>query len=167
MTSPSTRSATRPASRRSAWWSGARAGTCSSRSRPSIPRGAHRLPTGGIDRDEPILEALIRETLEETGLHLQARRFLAALTYHDGPAGPPVFHTFAFLLDDPTGAPITPLDEHEQIEEYIEVPVSELPAVADRLERIPPDRGPGIPNWDAWGRFRSHVHRAVHQALTR
>ena len=131
------------------------------------PRGAHRLPTGGIDRDEPILEALIRETLEETGLHLEARRFLATLTYHDGPAGPPVFHTFAFLLDDPTGAPITPLDEHEQIESYMEVPVNELLAVADRLERIPPDGGPGIPNWDAWGRFRSHVHRAVHQALTR
>ena len=130
------------------------------------PRGAYRLPTGGIDRDEPILEALIRETLEETGLHLEARRFLAALSYLDGPAGPPVFHSFAFLLDDPTGALITPLDEHEQIESYVEVPVRELPLVADRLGRIPPDGGPGIPNWDAWGRFRSHMHRAVHEALT-
>ena len=131
------------------------------------PRGAYRLPTGGIDRDEPILEALARETLEETGLHLEARRFLAALSYLDGPAGPSVFHSFAFLLDDPTGAPITPLDEHEQIESYIEVPVRELPAVADRLARIAPEGGPGIANWDAWGRFRSHVHRAVHDALTR
>ena len=129
------------------------------------PRGAYRLPTGGIDRDEPILEALLRETLEETGLHLDALRFLAALTYLDGPAGPPVFHSFAFLLDDPTGAPITPLDEHEQIESYIEVPVRELPEVADRLAHIPPDGGPGIANWDAWGRFRSHVHRAVFEAL--
>src|SRR5258707_14636393 len=83
------------------------------------PRGAFRLPTGGIDRDEPILEALIRETLEETGLRLEAQRFLARLTYLDGPGGPPVFHSFAFLLDDPSGAPIVPLDEHEQLESYI------------------------------------------------
>jgi NAD+ diphosphatase len=130
------------------------------------PRGAYRLPTGGIDRDEPILDAALRETREETGLMVEVRRFLAALTYRDGPNGAPVFHTFAFLLDDPSGAPVTPLDEHEQIESYREVPVSELPRVAEQLERIPPDGAPGIPNWDAWGRFRAHAHRAVHEALT-
>jgi NUDIX domain. len=130
------------------------------------PRGAYRLPTGGIDQDEPILAAVVRETREETGLTLDATRFLAALTYRDRPAGPPVFHTFAFLLSDPSGAPVTPLDEHEQIESYIEVPVGSLPQVADRLERISPDGAPGIPNWDAWGRFRAHAHRAVYEALT-
>lgn len=129
------------------------------------PRGAYRLPTGGIDRDEPILDAALRETREETGLELDVSRFLAALTYHDGAGGPPVFHTFAFLLDDPSGAPVRALDEQEQIESYVEVPVSELPAVADRLSRIAPDGASGIPNWDAWGRFRAHAHRAVHEAL--
>ena len=129
------------------------------------PRGAYRLPTGGIDKDEPILDAVLRETLEETGLAVDVRRFLAALTYRDGPSGPPVFHTFAFLLDDPSGAPATPLDAAEQIESYVEVPVSELPQVAERLERIPAGGAPGIPNWDAWGRFRAHAHRAVHEAL--
>lgn len=131
------------------------------------PRGAYRLPTGGIDKDEPIHEAVIRETLEETGLALEARRFLAALTYLDGPAGPPVFHSFAFLLDDPTGAPVTPLDEDEQIESYIEIPVAELPRVAERLDQIPPNGAQGIRKWDAWGRFRAHAHRAVHEALSR
>jgi len=129
------------------------------------PRGAYRLPTGGIHRDEPILDAVIRETHEETALEPEPRRFLAALTYTDGPSGPPVFHTFAFLLDDPTGAPVRPLDEHEQIESYIELPVAELPQVADRLERLPPDGAPGIGNWDGWGRFRAQVHRVVHEAL--
>jgi 8-oxo-dGTP pyrophosphatase MutT (NUDIX family) len=129
------------------------------------PRGAYRLPTGGIDKGEPILAALIRETKEETGLEPEPRRFLAALTYRDGASGPPVFHTFAFLLDDTTGAPVRPLDENERIESYIEVPVGELPRVAERLERIPADGAPGIPNWDAWGRFRAHVHRVVHEAL--
>jgi 8-oxo-dGTP pyrophosphatase MutT (NUDIX family) len=130
------------------------------------PRGAYRLPTGGIDKDEPILDAVLRETLEETGLIVEVRRFLAALTYRDGAGGPPVFHTFAFLLDDPSGAPVRPLDLHEQIESYREVAVAELPRVAERLDRIPPDGAPGIPNWDAWGRFRAHAHRAVHEALT-
>ena len=44
------------------------------------PRGAFRLPTGGIDRDEPILDAVLRETHEETGLTVEVRRFLSALT---------------------------------------------------------------------------------------
>lgn len=129
------------------------------------PRAAYRLPTGGIDRDEPILDAVVRETHEETGLTVEVRRFLAALTYRDGPTGPPVFHTFAFLLDDPSGAPVIALDEHEQIESYREVPVSELTAVAERLDRIPADGAAGIANWDAWGRFRAHAHRIVHEAL--
>jgi NAD+ diphosphatase len=129
------------------------------------PRAAYRLPTGGIDKDEPILEAVRRETREETGLVLEPQRFLAALTYLDGPGGPPVFHSFAFLLEDHGGAPVVPLDLHEQIESYIEVPITELPAVADRLADIAPDGAPGIANWDAWGRFRSHIHRAVFEAL--
>jgi 8-oxo-dGTP pyrophosphatase MutT (NUDIX family) len=129
------------------------------------PRGAYRLPTGGIDRDEPILDAVVRETHEETGLRPAVERFLAALTYHDGPGGPPVFHTFAFLLDDRTDDPVRPLDEHEQLEDAREVPVAELPAVADRLARIAPDAAPGPATWDAWGRFRSHIHRAVFEAL--
>jgi 8-oxo-dGTP pyrophosphatase MutT (NUDIX family) len=129
------------------------------------PRGAYRLPTGGIHADEPIHEAVLRESREETGLELETRRFLAALTYRAGAGGPPVFHTFAFLLDDPSGAPVRPLDLHEQIESYREVPVDELPRVAERLDRIAPDGAPGIANWDAWGRFRAHAHRAVHEAL--
>jgi NAD+ diphosphatase len=130
------------------------------------PRGAYRLPTGGIDRDEPILDAVVRETHEETGLTVDVRRFLAALTYREGPNGPPVFHTFAFLLDDASGAHVAPVDEDEQIESYLEVPVADLPRVAERLDRIPADGAPGIANWDAWGRFRAHAHRVVHEALT-
>src|SRR5947199_10852977 len=45
------------------------------------PRGAHRLPTGGIAHGEAIYDALVRETEEETGLETEVRRFLAAISY--------------------------------------------------------------------------------------
>ena len=65
------------------------------------PRGAYRLPTGGIHHGELILDALRRETAEETGLETEIKRFLAWITYRPAaaPNGPPLFHTFAFLED--------------------------------------------------------------------
>lgn len=128
------------------------------------PRGAHRLPTGGIGVGEPILAALLRETREETGLRVTVRRFLALVTYRVAGEKAPVFHTFAFLLDE-TGGTLGVLDEKEQIEEYIEVEPSELPHVADRLASLPEtDRG-AVGSWRDWGRFRAVVHRAVNEAL--
>lgn len=128
------------------------------------PPGAHRLPTGGIDAGEPILDAVLRETHEETGLTVELRRFLAAVTYLDGEGGPPVFHTFAFLLDE-RGGTLGPLDRSEQISEYIEIAPEQLLAVAERLAAIPADAAPGG-TWAAWGRFRAVVHRLVAEALS-
>src|SRR3989454_8898199 len=45
------------------------------------PKGAYRLPTGGIQYGEDVLAALLRETEEETGLQVEVRRFLAAVAY--------------------------------------------------------------------------------------
>src|SRR5512132_2149190 len=66
------------------------------------PRGAHRLPTGGIHHGEGVFDALLRETHEETGLVTAPRRFLARIAYDplSTPGAPPVFHTLAFLLDE-------------------------------------------------------------------
>ena len=57
------------------------------------PRGAYRLPTGGVDHGEPILDALLRETAEETGLGVEVRRFLAQIAYRpvSAPDGEPIF----------------------------------------------------------------------------
>ena len=131
------------------------------------PRGAYRLPTGGIHHGESILDALMRETTEETGLETEVRRFLAAISYRDATAaaGPPIFHTFAFLLDE-TGGRFETLDTEEQIEEWIEIDPDELPVIATRLETIPsvPSREIGG-DWADWGRFRAVVHRAVYESL--
>src|SRR5438874_7113968 len=69
------------------------------------PRGAYRLPTGGIHHGERILDALRRETDEETALEVDVRRFLAWISYSDVslPDGYPIFHTLAFLLNEVGG----------------------------------------------------------------
>ena len=131
------------------------------------PRGAYRLPTGGIHHGERILDALVRETEEETGLETEIRRFLAAIAYRStsAPAGPPIFHTFAFLLDEVGGAFKT-RDEEEQIEEWIEVEPAALGKVADRLEGVTSAHSEDIGgDWSDWGRFRAIVHRVVHEEL--
>ena len=131
------------------------------------PRGAYRLPTGGIAPGEPILDALLRETHEETGLRTEVRRFLAQIAYHgEGePTGTPLFHTFAFLLDERSGT-LGALDASEQIEDWREVAVADLPGVADFLDDLSTQGTQDIGgDWRAWGKFRAVVHRAVHEAL--
>lgn len=49
--------------------------------KPLYPMRVFRLPTGGVDGDEPILEALIREVAEETSLEVEITRFLAHIQY--------------------------------------------------------------------------------------
>jgi ADP-ribose pyrophosphatase YjhB (NUDIX family) len=136
------------------------------------PRGAYRLPTGGIRHGERILDALLRETAEETGLETQLRRFLAAIAYW--PAGgsrgakppAPLFHTFAFLLDE-TGGRLEARDEAERIEGYVEVDPAQLDEVADRLEHVTSAASVDIGgDWADWGRFRAVVHRVVWESLS-
>lgn len=133
------------------------------------PRGAYRLPTGGIHHGEGVYDALVRETHEETGLRTAVRHFLARITYAplSSPGAPPVFHTFAFLLDE-LGGTLSALDRSERIEEWREIEIEDLPRVADALDRLTTQGTEDIGgDWRAWGKFRAVVHRAVHQALVR
>ena len=131
------------------------------------PRGAYRLPTGGIQHGEPILDALRREIEEETGLETKLKRFLAWITYRpaSAPLGPPIFHTFAFLLEE-VGGSFHTRDLEEQIEDWIEVEPAALGEVAERLDRITSAPSQEIGgDWADWGHFRAIVHRAVHEEL--
>ncbi len=129
------------------------------------PGRAFRLPTGGIAHGEGILDALLRETHEETGLAAEVRRFLAWIDYEGSGAGRVVFHTFAFLLDE-TGGTLGSLDPHERIAAYREIVPEELPRVADRLDSVTSQLSSEIEgDWADWGHFRAVVHRAVAEAL--
>lgn len=134
------------------------------------PRGAYRLPTGGIGHDERILDALLRETHEETGLEVEVRRLLAWIEYEGAGVRPSEdrlsFHTFAFLLDE-KGGTLGSLDPGERILGFREIDPGELPAVAEHLEGIASEISAEIVgDWAAWGRFRAVVHRTVHEVLS-
>jgi ADP-ribose pyrophosphatase YjhB (NUDIX family) len=131
------------------------------------PRGAYRLPTGGIHHGERILDALLRETHEETGLETEVRRFLATISYRgrSKPQEPPLFHTFAFLIDE-LGGTLGALDTSERIEAWREISPADLRDQAEVLERIATEGTADIGgSWADWGRFRAVAHRAVADAL--
>jgi ADP-ribose pyrophosphatase YjhB (NUDIX family) len=141
-------------------------------SKTFYPPGAFRLLTGGINHGEALIDALLRETAEETGLAVAVRRFLAVIEYQligdDAvvrATAAPTFVTFAFLLDE-LGGTLGTQDPAEQLGAFYEVALDELPALADRLEHVPAGSHPEIDgSWPDWGRFRAVVHRAVYAAL--
>jgi 8-oxo-dGTP pyrophosphatase MutT (NUDIX family) len=131
------------------------------------PRGAYRLPTGGIHHGERIYDALQRETQEETGLDTVVRRFLATIAYHgrSSPNAAPLFHTFAFLLDEVAGT-LGAIDKSEEIEDWREIAPAELRTQADLLEHLTTAGKKSIGgSWADWGRFRAIAHRAVADSL--
>jgi 8-oxo-dGTP pyrophosphatase MutT (NUDIX family) len=140
------------------------------------PPEAYRLLTGGIEHGEAIYDALLRETEEETGLDVAVRRFLAAIDYslERAPGKPNTrpkptnhsFHTFAFLLDE-LGGTLACYDPHERVEDFRDVAVADLPAMARQLRSLGQDFDPAIHGrWRDWGRFRAVIHEVVHEALT-
>jgi 8-oxo-dGTP pyrophosphatase MutT (NUDIX family) len=131
------------------------------------PRGAYRLPTGGIHHGERVLDALLRETHEETGLETVVRCFIATIAYRgrSTPTAAPLFHSFAFLLDE-LGGTLGALDSDEQIEDWREMTTGELRAQAAVLENLTTEGKKGIGgSWAEWGRFRAVAHHAVADAL--
>lgn len=130
------------------------------------PKEAYRLPTGGINYGESIHDALLRETSEETGLHVNINRFLAAVAYRVPAVNTqPLFYTFAFLLDEVSGT-LGVIDETERIEAFREIEPAELSALAASLEAVKDEYSDEIDGlWNDWGDFRAVIHRVVWEAL--
>jgi NAD+ diphosphatase len=132
------------------------------------PAGTFRLLTGGIEHGEQIETALLREIAEETGLAVAVRRFLALIAYRmpTTPAEQHAFYTFAFLADE-LGGELASHDPHERLEAFDSASPAELLGLAEQLDGLQAayDREIGG-DWQAWGRFRAVVHRAVAEALS-
>jgi NAD+ diphosphatase len=131
------------------------------------PPETFRLLTGGIEPGERILDAVRREVKEETGLHADVERFLAAVGYvpADEPQGEPRFYTFAFLLPE-IGGNLEPQDPEECVAAFREIGASELLAQAAHLDAMEATESVDLgERWDEWGRFRAVIHRVVYEAL--
>jgi 8-oxo-dGTP pyrophosphatase MutT (NUDIX family) len=124
------------------------------------PDGVYRLMSGGIGRDEDVLQAVHRELVEETGLDGQIARFVGILTtrfQHEGQELGFVSYLFHIRLSD---GPLSPEDDAEDIIGFREVTLQELGELADELECL--DNG----FWRDWGRFRGAAHRLLVEELT-
>lgn len=132
------------------------------------PEGTYRLMTGGVEPGERVLDALLRETYEETGLHIAIRRLLAVVAYRSAETdsgSEPCFFTVAFLLDE-RGGTLGATDPNERLLGYREVAPEELPTIAEHLDALPDVHDEILAdNWRDWGRFRAVIHRTVWDAL--
>jgi len=125
--------------------------------------GVYRLLSGGIDWDEAVETTLARELEEETGLTLdttqsaQQCRFLGLLDCHIYCASHEIsFVSYVFHLSRTKG--VLRLPQTEDITEFRDVPIADLPSVAEDLRHVPPPR-------TGWGRWRAIAHDFVYEVL--
>ena len=121
-------------------------------------RGVYRLPSGGIDVGESVEKTLFRELKEETGLRNGDIRFLGIITcllkYHSEELP---FTSYVFHVLHPQGELRIPKSK-EDISDIREVPIGELPAIAENLRNNAPPRA-------RWGHWRAIAHDMAHETL--
>jgi len=122
----------------------------------------YRLLSGGIRFDEPLLEAVRRETHEETNLDIEIVRFAGILRHTFRLAGDRAqgnwdpsdrldFWSHLFWLR-PTGGELRVNDPDESITGFRDASLDELLHLAEQLESL--ESG-----WADWGCFRACGHR--------
>jgi ADP-ribose pyrophosphatase YjhB (NUDIX family) len=120
--------------------------------------GVYRLLSGGIDWDEAVETTLARELEEETELTLDTTHFLGLLDCHIYYASQEVsFPSYVFHLPCTKGVLRLP-QTAEDITEFRDVPIADLPSVAEDLRHVPPPRA-------GWGRWRAVAHDFVYEML--
>jgi 8-oxo-dGTP pyrophosphatase MutT (NUDIX family) len=117
----------------------------------------YRLLSGGIGLDEAVEATLARELEEETGLTLHTTHFLGVLDCRIHYASEEIsFVSYVFHLPRTEG--LLRLPRTEDIIDFREVPIADLPAVAEDLRRVPPPR-------TGWGHWRAIAHDFVYETL--
>jgi 8-oxo-dGTP diphosphatase len=126
--------------------------------KPFYPEGVFRLPSGGIHPHEAVLAGTIRETQEETGLKVNATRFLGMVEYHfQSNQRELPFVSYIWLVRTDRGQP-SAQDPNERISGFRYVPPEDLRSIADQLRALPQA-------WHDWGQFRAPAHDLVAAAL--
>ena len=118
----------------------------------------YRLPSGGIELHEPVVDALLREVDEETSLSVEITRFISLIeyTFHkdDSVAH---FASYLFLLKNKSGHP--PRADDDEVAEFRSILPSQLPQVSADLRNIIGERR-------FWGHWRALPHDVLHETLT-
>ena len=119
------------------------------------PNNGWRLLTGGIDLEERVGDALVREVMEEVGLTLPVRHYVGIIDYTltDDSGKTYTFVTHIFLMGY-SDEPLQPSHDDE-ISAVRTVSLRGLLATADDLDTITD------PDWRSWGAFRAVAHRRV------
>ncbi len=135
------------------------------------PANAWRLPTGGIERGESVLDTLAREIEEETSFQIEKgpnpvriEAFLGVLSYemfHQTEQRTHTFATWHFLVSAPPNAQPVTLDPDEHLDGWDWRSIDEMGTVADELEQITARDS----QWYHWGRYRALSHRFVKQEI--
>ncbi len=123
------------------------------------PEGTYRLLSGGINPDEDLIDALVREAFEETGLQITVERFVGLVHHlfvHEHREMP--FSSCIFEVTE-AGGTLRLEDTAEQISGYHETDAKGLIEIARDLESLPPQ-------WRDWGRFRAVAHRLAGSVLS-
>lgn len=124
----------------------------------NYPRNLFRLPSGGIDWNEEVEDALLREISEETALEVQIERFLGLLDYEFHDQGRTAsFASYVFLVHSLGGVPRP--QPAEAITEFRQVLPAQLLEIAADLRNLVGDR-------HAWGLWRALAHELVYDTLT-
>lgn len=114
------------------------------------PKGAFRIPTGGIDFNESAIDALYREVKEELGVKFEIENFKGIIEYTFTYKEEIIkFYSYLFVIREISGELIKDATEDE-IADYKEVDKAELCRLSGFLSSI--EGG-----WSDWGHFRSEL----------
>lgn len=122
----------------------------------TYPKGAWRVPSGGIRKGEPFEEGLLREVREETGLSVRMSRYLCRVRVAFTSGDDRIVwttHAVEALPTEPPPDPLRPLDTHEIVEAtFLDWPTL-LGPVRELLIAAPPV---GLT-------YRAHLHDLVYR----
>jgi len=127
--------------------------TCS-----DYPENIYRIPTGGIDHNENVLEAIYREVYEELGLTVRIKSFCGVVRIRFEHGNEHVmFYSYIFILEEIGGNLLEDASDDE-VSAVREVDTEELARIAESLRNI---KG----KWHDWGQFRYVTTNAVVKQL--